>query len=184
MIQSHCWAHLWITWQCFLLSPSGIFAILLTFLSTPDCPGQTRTLHTPFLAPSWRQAYMHSVALSSPSRGSIQLQGTRCLGRSSGLRYLLILTFVLCSWSSRLVFFTPAHLLHFGQDFLEVLSFSKFRFLVFRFCISCQSFIMIVFGRPRSLLNVSTYSRKVLHSLCSASKVLCCAAFSSMRHIA
>ena len=44
------------------------------------------------------------------------------LSRNSGLRYSLILIFVLCPSSSRLVFFTSAHWLHFGQDFLEVLN--------------------------------------------------------------
>ena len=45
-----------------------------------------------------------------------------------------------------------------------------------RLCMSCQSFVMIVFGRPQSLSNVSTYFRRALHSLCYASKLLCCAA--------
>ena len=43
------------------------------------------------------------------------------LGRNSGLRYLLILTFVLCPMVFSSCVLTPAHLLHFGQDFLEVL---------------------------------------------------------------
>ena len=48
---------------------------------------------------------------------------------------------------------------------------------------------MIVFERLQSLSNVSTYSRRALHRLCSASKLLCCAAstffcISSMRHVA
>ena len=38
--------------------------------------------------------------------------------------------------------------------------FSRFGFLVSGLCMSCQSFVMIVFGRPRSLSKASTYSQK------------------------
>ena len=40
--------HLWVTRQDFLLFPSSTYAILLTFLSTPDCPCRSRVLYTPF----------------------------------------------------------------------------------------------------------------------------------------
>ena len=75
IFKSHRWTHTWITWPGSLLFPSGIFAILLTFLFAPDCPDQTGTLHIPFLSPLWRQEYKHSVTLSSPSKRSVRLQG-------------------------------------------------------------------------------------------------------------
>ena len=70
---------------------------------------------------------------------------------------------------------------HCGQDVLEV--FIKVHvFLVSKLCIDCQSFVISVLGRPRSLSNVSTYSRRALHRLCSDSQLMCCAA--STRHVA
>ena len=58
---------------------SGIAAILLTFLSIPECPDLTGTHHIPFLAPLWTQSCRHLVTLSSPRGRSIRLPSTLCI---------------------------------------------------------------------------------------------------------
>ena len=45
-----------------------------TFLSIPDCPDETRTLHTLVLASSWSQTCKHSVTLEFPWKKIIRLQ--------------------------------------------------------------------------------------------------------------
>ena len=72
--------------RAFFFSQLIFFAILLTFLSTPDCPDQTGTLHTPLFALFWRLAYRHVVTLSSFSRRSIRLQCTLCLPSSAEIQ--------------------------------------------------------------------------------------------------
>ena len=54
---------------------------------------------------------------------------------------------------------------------------------------SCQSFVIIIFGRPRSLSKPSTYSEESLYSFCAASELMFWAisrlrCISPMRHLA
>ena len=85
------------------------------------------------------------------------------------MRYLLILTFVLWPESSRLVFFTPAHLLHFGQDFIEVLF--QVQVSIAPALHELPEFVMIVFrASPIFVASVDVLPKKTVHSLGSASK--------------